>query len=129
MGSGDAEERRETVELDTLPEYEQTEKPEKIKRMKARAGIRLCYIAIGLVGLVSIIVIIYFFSATYPLKSLSQPLTQESIQIYREARSAVVDDVLKVGDQILGKLLPILTLLLGYVFGAREEKAENEEGD
>ena len=101
-----------------------------IKIMKERAGVVLCYIAIGLVGLVSLAMIIYFFAATYSLKSLAQPLTQELIQIYKEARAAVVDDVLRVGNLFLGSvLLPILTLLLGYMFGSREEKAETDEGD
>jgi len=99
-----------------------------IGRMKTWAGIILCYVTIGLIGLESLIMIVYFFSATYSLKSLAQPLTQESLQIYKEARDAVVDDVMKIGNLFLGSvLLPILTLLLGYIFGSRAGKAESEE--
>lgn len=74
--------------------------------------------------------IAYLFFTTYPMKSLAQPLTQESIQLYKEARSVVVDDVLQISNLFLGSvLLPILTLLLGYMFGSREEKMETSEGD
>jgi len=101
-----------------------------MKEMRIRAGLILCYVAIGLVGIVALMMIIYFFSATHSLKSLAQPLTQESLQIYKEARAAVVDDVLRVGNLFLGSvLLPILTLLLGYMFGSREEKGEATEED
>ncbi len=101
-----------------------------MKEMRIRAGLILCYVAIGLVGIVALMMIIYFFFATYSLKSLAQPLTQESLQIYKEARAAVVDDVLRVGNLFLGSvLLPILTLLLGYMFGSREEKGETNEED
>jgi hypothetical protein len=97
-----------------------------LKSMKGttRAGIRFCYIIIGLIGLLSLIMVIYFFAATHSLRPLAQPLTQESLQIYKEARSTVVDDITRIGDQLLGNvLLPTLTLLLGYIFGSREEKA------
>lgn len=101
-----------------------------MKEMKTRAELILCYVAIGLIGLESLIMITYFLLATYPLKSLAQPLTEESLRIYKEARSAVVDDVLSIGNLFLGSiLLPILTLLLGYMFGSREEKGETTEGD
>jgi len=101
-----------------------------MKEMRTRAGLILCYVAIALVGIVALMMIIYFFFATYSLKSLAQPLTEESLRIYKEARAAVVDDVLRVGNLFLGSvLLPILTLLLGYMFGSREEKDEVAEED
>ena len=138
MGSGGPD-RGEPSKPESL-EIETVLPPETIKvgrilppeptvgRMKTWAGIILCYVTIGLIGLESLIMIIYFFSATYSLRSLSQPLTQESLQVYKEARGAVVDDVMKIGNLFLGSvLLPILTLLLGYIFGSRAGKAESEE--
>jgi flagellar basal body-associated protein FliL len=126
MGSGGSERRRESVESVKI----EAPSRKSMREMKTRAGLILCYIAIGLVGLVSLTVIMYFFFATHSLKPPEQPLTQESIQVYKEARSAVIEDVLKISDRILGNvLLPVLTLLLGYMFGSREEKAEAEKGD
>jgi hypothetical protein len=117
---------------DRVRESERIEAPSRksMEEIKARAGLLLCYIAIGLVGLVSLIVMVSFFFTTHSLKSLAEPLTQESLQVFKEARSIVVEDLLKVSDRLLGNvLLPVLTLLLGYIFGSREEKAESGEGD
>lgn len=134
MGNEESDGGRSSERIEVQPkrikERIETPPPKSMKLMKMRAGLILCYIAIGLVGLVSLMMIIYFFSATHSLKSLAQPLTQESLQIYKEARAAVVDDVLRVGNLFLGSvLLPILTLLLGYMFGSREDKSETNEGD
>ena len=128
-GPGPTEERESVTKAVPLESVERVVKADSIEGTKTWAGIILCYVTIGLIGLESLIMIIYFFAATYSLKSLGEPLTQDSIRAYKEARAAVVDDVVKISDQILGKLLPVLTLLLGYVFGAREERAEIEEGD
>jgi hypothetical protein len=138
MGSGGSEDcsRQEPVEIEKeLPaetiEVGKVLPPQPtIERTKAWAGIVLSYITLGFIGLESLIMIVYFFCATYSLKSLGQPLTQESLQIFKEARSAVVDDVLKIGNLFLGSvLLPILTLLLGYIFGSRTKEVETGEGD
>jgi hypothetical protein len=132
METENSDRARESIRIEA-PSYGFSPKlisRESVKVMRARAGIILCYIAIGLVGLVSLIMIIYFFVATHSLKSLAQPLTEESLKIYKEARSAVVDDIAKVGNLFLGSvLLPILTLLLGYIFGSKEERAEANEED
>jgi len=135
MENGDFDEVRKSMEIEVPSHgitprsvYELT--PSSAKVLKTRVGLILCCVVIGLIGLESLIMIVYFFAATYPLKSLAQPLTQESIQFYKEARAAVVNDVLSIGNLFLGTvLLPILTLLLGYMFGAREEKGETTEGD
>jgi len=132
MENADSDSARESIRIEA-PSYgfsPEIISQESVKVMRARAGLILCYIAIGLVGLVSLMMIIYFFVATYSLKSLAQPLTKESLEIYKEARSAVVDDVLRVGNLFLGTvLLPILTLILGYMFGSREDRAETKEAD
>lgn len=126
MGGERSDRGRKSERIEALPRR-------STREMKTRAGLMLCYIVIGLIGLESLIMIVYVFAATYSLKPLEQPLTQESLQIYKEARSVVVDNVLKLGNLFLGSvLLPILTLLLGYMFGSRAEKAElqeSEEGD
>lgn len=103
---------------------------EAIDEKKVMAGLRLCYIALGFVGGIAVIIIAYFILATHSLKPLAQPLTEESLKLYREARSIVVDDILKVSDRLLGSVLvPILTLLLGYIFGSREDRTSSKEGD
>ena len=92
---------------------------EKIKL----TGLNLCYITIGLIGLVAVILIIYYFVATSSLESMIGSPTKDTIQIYKDARAAITDDIVKISDRFLGSiLLPILTLLMGYMFGSREEK-------
>ena len=92
-----------------------------IKLMEARAAVVFCYIIMCLVGLVLISIIIYLFASMHHLKLSG--LTQESLQIYKEGRSMVLEEVVKIGEQLLVKvLLPILTLLLGYIFGSREKR-------
>lgn len=130
MGNGELNEGRESYKIEA-PQSQWYLPPKSMREMmKTRAGLILCYVVIGLIGLESLIMIVYLFSATYPMKSLAQPLTEESLRIYKEARSAVVDDVLQISNLFLGSvLLPILTLLLGYMFGSREENTETNEGD
>lgn len=69
-----------------------------IESEKTWAGIKFCYIIIGLIGLESVIMILYFVFATYSLKSLVQPLTTESVDIFKEARAAIVDDILRISN-------------------------------
>lgn len=103
-------------------------KSDAIESEKTWAGIKFCYIIIGLIGLESVIMILYFVFATYSLKSLVQPLTTESVEIFKEARAAIVDDILRISNLFLGSiLLPILTLLLGYIYGARSKRLDSEE--
>jgi hypothetical protein len=34
------------------------------------------------------------------------------------------DNISQIGDQLLEKLLPVLTLIVGYAFGARKEEGD-----
>jgi len=137
MESGKPDEELEPVEVDVeriLPPEDieavaevQIKSIESIERMKARFGLYLCLTVIILIGVESAMMLIYLFVDMNSLKSL---LTGDSIQLYSEARRAAVDGMLKIGNLFLGSvLLPILTLLLGYLFGSRSEQAETEEGD
>lgn len=127
MAGGGAERERESVGFDASIEYKQTEEP-KIKDIKTRIGLKLCMITIiGLVALEAVVVIAYFLITWSSVRSFDQTATAELIKSYNEARSAIADDILKIGEQFLGKLVPVITLLLGYMFGSRMEKAE--EGD
>ena len=101
MGSGGTEpnDGRESVSVEALSK-------QSTKEIKLRADIKLqSIITLTVVGLVSGIIMLYFIFAMYCLAW----------------QKRAVDDVIKVGDQFLGKLLPILTLLLGYIFGSRRE--------
>ena len=127
MAGGGAERERESVGFDSSIEYKQTEEP-KIKDIKTRIGLKLCMITIiGLVALEAVVVIAYFLITWYSVRSFDQTATAELLTSYNEARSAIADDILKIGEQFLGKLVPVITLLLGYMFGSRMEK--DEEGD
>ena len=93
----------------------------KIRLMEVKAGVILCYIVIALLAVILVGIMIYFFASMRHLK-LSE-LTTESLQVYKDARSVVIEEVVKISDQLVAKiLLPILTLLLGYIFGSREKK-------
>jgi hypothetical protein len=88
----------------------------------------MCYITIGLIGFVAIVPIVYFYIAANSLESVVVSPTTDTIQLYKDAKSAITDDIVKIGDRFLGSiLLPILTLLMGYMFGSREGKSKKEE--
>ena len=92
-----------------------------IRFMEAKAGVILCYAVVALLAVILVGIMIYFFASMRGLK-LSE-LTTESLQVYKDARSVVMEEVVKISDQLVAKtLLPILTLLLGYIFGSREKK-------
>jgi ABC-type Fe3+ transport system permease subunit len=99
-----------------LPEDVEVE----ISLMRAQAGIKFCYIVFILVALMLICIFIYLFVSMSGIK-LSEA-TKESLEVYKEARGLVMEEAMKISDQLLAKvLLPVLTLLLGYIFG-REKK-------
>ncbi len=82
---------------------------DSIKELKVRSRLRLqSIIAITLVGVISAVILVYFGVAMYLLKSSAEH----------------TDSISKIGEQVLGKLLPILTLIIGYAFGVRTEEGE-----
>lgn len=89
-----------------------------IKIMKY--GIWAICIVAAIMFLVIICIVIYLLVFMPSIKLAS--LTEDQLKIYKEVRVIVMDEAMKIGDQFLLKLwLPILTLLLGYIFG-REKK-------
>ena len=68
-------------------------------------GLNLCYITIGLIGLVSIVLIIYFYIATRSIELAIGTPTKETIQFYKDARAAITDDIVKISDRFLGSVL------------------------
>ena len=83
-------------------------------------GIRASYVVLGIILLVLVGIIIYLMVSMSTIKITS--LAEDQLRIYKETRVVVMDEALKLGDQFLLKLLlPVLTLLLGYVLG-RERK-------
>ena len=82
---------------------------DSITELKVKSMLRLqSIIAIALVSVISIVILAYFFFAIFSL----------------DAGAEHTDSISKIGDQLLGKLLPILTLIVGYAFGARKEEGE-----
>ena len=103
MAGGGAERERESVGFDSSIEYKQTEEP-KIKDIKTRIGLKLCMITIiGLVALGAVVVIAYFLITWSSVRSFDQTATAELIKSYNEARSAIADDILKIGEQFFGE--------------------------
>jgi len=102
MGSGGSREQRESKSIETPPK-------DSIKEIKVKSRLRLqSIIAITLVGVISAVILVYFGVAMYLLKSSAEH----------------TDNISKIGEQVLGKLLPILTLIIGYAFGVRTEEGE-----
>ncbi|MBD3181169.1 hypothetical protein GF312_02685 [Candidatus Poribacteria bacterium] len=100
-----------------------------IRILQVRAGVVLCYISIALVGASSIIMIIYYIVSIGDfreiLKVTNGSTDTELIQKYKEVSGIAVDNILRVSERIIGSILvPILTLLLGYIFGSKEAKNE-----
>lgn len=87
------------------------------------AGIVLAGVVLALIAIFSLILTIYWFRTAPSLESFGTPVKQESLQLYKEASNIAFESVYKILDLIvLTVLLPVLTLILGYLFGTRSKK-------
>jgi len=87
---------------------------------KEIAGLVLAGVVLGLITVFTLTVIIYWFRTAPSLNSFGVPVTEESLKLYKEASQVIFDRISKMLDIIIVTvLLPILTLILGYIFGSR----------
>ena len=115
----------ETVTPREMPGYV-TEKPTATQRI----GFDLAkYILCIITGVTATIVIAVLAKIVYYSLLYSPPLPNEStfalakntIDIYRELCKAAVENGLQIFETIVVRtLLPVLTAILGYIFGSRE---------
>ncbi len=62
------------------------------------------------------------------MTAFGNPVTAESLGLYQKATDLVFQRVASLIDQVVIKtLLPVLTLLLGYIFGARSGKLDSSD--
>jgi hypothetical protein len=94
------------------------------------AGVRLLGAVLGLIALLVIVLLVYLAVATPSITAFGSPVTADSFALYQKTSDVVFQRVTSLVDQIVIKtLVPILTLLLGYVFGARAGRLPPEEGN
>jgi hypothetical protein len=88
-----------------------------------RAGFWLLCGMLALVGLLVVGVGAYLAVVLPSPESFGTPPTAESLARWDQASTAVFGRVTGLMDQMVGKvLLPVVTLLLGYVFGTRADQ-------
>ena len=64
--------------------------------------------------------LVYLLLATPQVRDFGSPATEASLSLYQKASDVVFQRVTSLVDQVVIKILvPLLTLLLGYVFGSR----------
>lgn len=84
------------------------------------AGVRLLWAVLGLIALLLAGLLAYLALATPGVIAFGSPVTPDSFALYQRGSDLVFQRVTTLLDQVVIKvLLPVLTLLLGYVFGAR----------
>lgn len=94
------------------------------------AGVWLCLAVLALLGLVVVGLLLYPMLAAPSLESFGTPATAESLGLWREASDVSFQRATSLLDQVAIKmLLPLLTLLLGYVFGATVGHRAAAEGN
>jgi len=94
------------------------------------AGIRLAYwLLAALVGLLVADLGHWFFTAP-SISQFEQPITTESLRLYKEASDIAFSRVTTLANVIAGNtLLPVLTFVLGHSFGAQAARASVEGGE
>jgi hypothetical protein len=84
------------------------------------AGFWLLWAVLGLIALLLAGLLIYLAVATPDLTAFGSPATPDSVALHARTSEVVFQRVTTLLDQVVIKtLVPVLTLLLGYVFGAR----------
>lgn len=84
------------------------------------AGFRMAGAVLGLIAFFSAAGVGYWMLATPAIAEFGSPVTAESLALWQKASDLVFQRITTLFDQVVIKvLLPVLTLLLGYVFGAR----------
>lgn len=88
------------------------------------AGFRLVWAILGLIALLALGLLVYLAVAMPSIDAFGDPVTAESLAFYQKASDLVFERVTTLLDQVVIKtLVPVLTLLLGYVFGTRAGQA------
>jgi hypothetical protein len=90
------------------------------------AGLRLVWTVFGSIACVLLSLVIYLTFATPDIHAFGAPVTADSQALQQKAAEAVFQRVTGLVDQIVIRVfLPVLTLLLGYVFGATSHQAQD----
>ena len=98
-----------------------------------RAGVKLFYRVLSLTALVILALFIYLLMETpsFPkTETLSASAPTDSLTFDRivSQRKAVFENFIDAIDKIVvGILLPLLTAILGYLFGTRETENDQED--
>ncbi len=94
------------------------------------AGYRLLWAILGLIALLFVGLLGYLAITLPSLSAFGSPVTAESLALHQRASDVAFQRVTTLLDQVVIKtLVPLLTLLLGYVFGARAGQAlSSDEG-
>jgi hypothetical protein len=95
------------------------------------AGFRLLWAVLILIAALLLALLAYLAVVAPRVTDFGVPVTTDSLALYQRASDQVFQRVTDLVDQVVIKtLLPVLTLLLGYVFGARVgQSSPPREGD
>lgn len=84
------------------------------------AGVWQSWVVLGLITIFLAGLLVYLVLATPGLGEFGSPVTADSLAQWQKASDVVHQRVTGLVDLVVFKiLLPLLTLLLGYVFGSR----------
>jgi hypothetical protein len=93
-------------------------------------GVWLTWAVLGLIALFLVGLLIYLGVAMPTIADFGSPATEASLVPYQKASDLVFQRATTLLDQVVIKILvPLLTLLLGYVFGSRAAQGVASEGN
>ena len=122
---------QEQVLAGAVPEGKALLERPRLTRLRPleRAGLQLA-LGVGLaIGVVTLIVAFDWFRTRPPMPHLSGTLAEQAqtIENFKALNDVALERATKIFDLIVVKaFLPVFTGILGYIFGSRSEKVDEE---
>ncbi|MDP2935031.1 MAG: hypothetical protein Q8O86_00915 [Dehalococcoidia bacterium] len=123
-------ERYETEELEDQLQLKMSPGPgESDLQLKAKItweGFKLLWAVLGAIIALSLAIVLFWTLGAPRASDFGSPITADSLALYQKASESFSQHLTSLFEQVVVKvLLPVLTLLLGYVFGSRAGQSES----
>jgi hypothetical protein len=88
-----------------------------------RAGVWIAWGVIAVIVVFTLAILSHWMWTALPITVFGNPVTAESLALYQKARDAAFQQVTSLIDMLVLKaFIPILTLILGYIFGTQVDQ-------
>ena len=108
---------------DRVPEFR--EPPTYLQR----AGLAFAYWTLGALCAFLLVILGYWFLQAPRLSDFANPVTAESLRLYKEASDLAFQRTTTLAGIVAGStLLPVLTFVLGHAFGSQAASSSSGQG-